>query len=136
MSRQECIDELKSLFGDKAPSYCTVNARFNEFNCGRRTLKGRVRESRPKTAVVPENIDVVRELIMQDHHVTYREIEAFLGISATSMYSIFHENLDPWIPHNLTIAQKKFRVDCCKEMLEKYDRSALKDVYKIVTGDE
>ena len=64
LSRQECIDELKSLFGDKAPSYSTVKNWFNEFNCGRRSLKDEVRECHPKTAVVPENIDAVRELIM------------------------------------------------------------------------
>ena len=51
------------------------------------------REGPPKTAVVPENIDVVRELIMQDRHVTYCEIELFLGISPTNIHSIFHEHL-------------------------------------------
>ena len=44
---------------------------FIEFNCGRRLLKDEIREGRPKTAVVSDNIDVVRELIMQDRHVTY-----------------------------------------------------------------
>ena len=34
LSRQECPDELKALFGDKAPSYGTVKTGFNEFNCG------------------------------------------------------------------------------------------------------
>ena len=38
LSRQECIHELKSLFGNKPPSYSTVKS-FNEFNCGRRSLK-------------------------------------------------------------------------------------------------
>ena len=42
---------------------------FNEFNCGRRSLKDEVLEGRQKTAVVSENIDAVRELIMQDRHV-------------------------------------------------------------------
>jgi len=62
---------------------------------------------------VPENIDAVRELIKQDRHVTYREIEASLDISMTSIYKILHEHLavkkicSCWIPHNLTIAQKK-----------------------------
>ena len=32
---QECIDELKSLVGDKAPSYSTVTNWFNEFHCTR-----------------------------------------------------------------------------------------------------
>ena len=45
-----------------------------------------------KTAIVSENIDVVRELIMQDCHVTHREIEAYLGIFFTSIHSILHEH--------------------------------------------
>ena len=79
---------------------------------------------------------------MQDRHVTYCEIEASLDISSTSVYSILHEHLavkkicSRWIPRNLTIAQKKARVDWCKTMLEKYDGGVLKDVYEIATGDE
>ena len=41
-----------------------------------------------------------------------------------------------WIQYNLTIAQRKVRVNCWKETLEKYNSGASKDVYKIVTGDE
>ena len=69
------------------------------------------------------NIDAVRELIMQDRHVTYHETEASLGIFSTSIHSILHEqlavkkNCSRWIPNNLKIAQKK--VDWCKEILEK-----------------
>ena len=89
-----------------------------------------------------ENIDAVRELIMQDRQVVYREIEASLGIPSTSIHSILHEHLaikkicSRWIPHNLTIAEKKIRIDWCKEMLEKYEGGALNDVYKIIIGDE
>ena len=72
-------------------------------------------EVRPKLVIMPQNIDAVRELIMQDRHVTYREIEAFLHISSISIHSILHEYLvvkkifSCWIPHNLSIAQKKHR---------------------------
>ena len=69
LSRQECIDELKSLFGDKAPSHSTEKNWINAFNCGRRSVKDEAREGCPKTAVVSENIDAVRELIMQERHV-------------------------------------------------------------------
>ena len=61
---QECIDELKFLYGYEAPSYSTMKSWFNSFNCERRSLKDEVREGRPKTAVVSEIIDAVRELIM------------------------------------------------------------------------
>ena len=84
----------------------------------------------------------MRQLILQDRHVTYREIETTLGISETSIHLILHEHLtiikigSRWIPHNLSIAQKKARVEWSKEMLQKYDRGALKHVYDIVKGDE
>ena len=45
-----------------------MNNWFNLFN--RPSLKDEVREGPPKTAVVSENIDAMRELIMQDRHVT------------------------------------------------------------------
>ena len=43
--------------------------------------------------LVSENIDVVHELIMQDGHVTYREIELSCGKSSTNIHSILHEQL-------------------------------------------
>ena len=58
-------------------------------------------------------IDAVRQLILQDRHVTYREVETTLEISGTSIHSILHEHLtvkkicSHWIPHDLSIAQKK-----------------------------
>ena len=83
----------KSLFGDKAPCHSSVKNWFDKFNCRRRSLKDEVREGRPKTAVASDNIYAVRELIMQDCHVTYREIQLSLGISATNIQSILHEQI-------------------------------------------
>ncbi|XP_031634437.1 histone-lysine N-methyltransferase SETMAR-like [Contarinia nasturtii] len=106
LSQQQCVDEIHSTFGDEAPSKATVYRWFNEFNRGRRLLKDEFKEGRPKSVVLPETIDAVSELIMEDCHVTYSEIEASLGISYTSVYKILHEHLDVkkicsrWIPHN------------------------------------
>lgn len=142
LTQKQCIDQLTSTFGDEAPSKTTVYHWFSEFNRGRSVLTDEVKEGRPKSVVVPQNIDAVRELIMQDRHVTYREIEASLGISMTSIYKILHEHLavkkicSRWIPHNLRIDQKRARVDWCKKMLRKYNQGASKAVYNIYTGDE
>ena len=46
------------------------------------------------------------------------------------------KNRSRWIPHNLSIAHKKARIDWSKEMLKKYDRGASQHVYDTVTGDE
>ncbi|CAK9815952.1 Histone-lysine N-methyltransferase SETMAR [Anthophora plagiata] len=142
LSQQQCIDQLISTFGDEAPSKTTVYHWFSEFNRGRHSLTDEFKEGRPKSVVVPQNIDAVRELVMQDRHLTYREIEASLGITMTSIHKILHEHLamkkicSRWIPHNLTNSQKRARVNWCKEMLKKYNRGASKAVYNIYTGDE
>ena len=41
------------------------------------------REGRPKSVVVLETIEAMRQMILQDRHVTCREIETTLGISGT-----------------------------------------------------
>ncbi|GBP92200.1 hypothetical protein EVAR_62689_1 [Eumeta japonica] len=55
-----------------------------EFNRGRSMLTDKFKEGRPKSVVVPQNIDAVRELTTQDRHVTYHEIKAFLGTAKKS----------------------------------------------------
>ena len=71
--------------------------------------KNEFREGRPKSVVVPETIVAVRQLILQDRHVTNREIKTTLGISGASIHLILHEHLtakkicSSWIPHNLSI---------------------------------
>ena len=47
----------------------------------------------PPSVVVPETINAARQLILQDRHVTYRQIAATLGISGTNIHSILHEHL-------------------------------------------
>ena len=123
LSLQECIDKLKSLFGDKAPFHSTVKNWFTEFNCGRRSLKDEVREGPPKTAVVSENIDAMCGLIMQDCHDIPWD-RAILG----------HFSHQHTFDIALTHCRKNYLFSL--EMLKKYDGSALKDVYMIVTGNE
>ena len=43
---------------------------IDEFNRGHSSLQDEFREGRPKSVVVSETIDFVRQLILQDCHVT------------------------------------------------------------------
>ena len=47
----------------------------------------------PKSVIVPKTSDAVRQLILQDRHVTYRGIETTLGISGAIIHLILHEQL-------------------------------------------
>ena len=78
LAQQQCIVEINSIFGDEAASRTSVYRWYGEFNRGRSSLQDEFRKGRPKSVIVP---DAVRQLILQDRHVTYREIEITLGIS-------------------------------------------------------
>ena len=93
LTQQQCINELNSIFCDKAPSSTSVYRWYGEFNRGHSSLQDVFRKGHPKSVVVPETIDAVCQLILQDCHVTYHEIETTLSISGTNIHSILHEHL-------------------------------------------
>ena len=89
------------------------------------------REGRPKSVVVvPKTIVAVRQLILQDCHVTYCEIETTLGISGTSIHSILHEHLtvkkicSRWIPYN----RSKNTINQSDKSASEIDSNACKSV--------
>ncbi|CAH1977019.1 unnamed protein product [Acanthoscelides obtectus] len=115
LSQQECLAELLSVFGNQAPHQSTISRWYEEFKRGRVSLSDDSRAGAPKTSVTQENVDAMRKLIIEDRHVTYREIEASLKISKTSIQKNLHEELgvrklvSRWIPYLLTEEQKPAR---------------------------
>ena len=63
------------------------------FNRGRSSLQNVFNEGHPKSVVVLETNDAMRQLILQDRCETYREIETTLGISGSTIQSIFNKHL-------------------------------------------
>ncbi|KAG5329014.1 SETMR methyltransferase, partial [Acromyrmex heyeri] len=138
LTPKQCIDRL--YFGDEAPSNRTVYNWFAEFQCGHTFFCNEFREGRPSTSVVATNVDAVREMIERDRHMTYREIQASLGIDMKAIHTILHDRLsvrklcNRWIPHNLTEAQKQTRVKWSKEMLKKFNRGRSNFIYNRYWG--
>ena len=64
LTQQQCIDELNSIFGGKAPSRTSVYRWYDEFNRDRSSLQDEF-----KSVVVPETIDAVCQLILQDRQM-------------------------------------------------------------------
>ncbi|CAH1982735.1 unnamed protein product [Acanthoscelides obtectus] len=121
LSQQECLAELLSVFGNDAPHQSTISRWYGEFKRGRVSLSDDPRVGAPKTAITQKNVDAVRKLIIEDRHVTYRDIEASLKISKISNHKKLHEELgvrklvSRWIPHLLTEEQNAARVNCCQK---------------------
>lgn len=135
-------ESLVKTFGEDAPSEETVRRWFHEFEHGRETFEDEPRSGRPPTAVIPENVSRVADLIKEHRNISYEEIEETLHIGTAAVNSILHDHLhvrrlvSRWVPHLLTDQQKEDRVNWCKFMLKKFDQGRSKLVSAIVTGDE
>ncbi|CAH1978606.1 unnamed protein product [Acanthoscelides obtectus] len=138
LSQQECLAELLSVFGNEAPHQSTISRWYGEL----KRLSDDPRVGAPKMAVTQENVDAVRTLIIDDRHVTYRETEAPLKISKTSIQKILHEELgvrklvSRWISHLLAQEQKAARVNWSQKTLDLFNSGNSKNVYSIAMGDE
>ncbi|CAH1989545.1 unnamed protein product [Acanthoscelides obtectus] len=142
LPQQEYHAELLSVFGNEAPHQSTISRWYGEFKRGWVSLSDDSRVGAPKTAVTQENVDAVRKLIIEDRHVTYREIEASLKISKTSIQKNLHEELgvrkivSRWISHLLTEEQKAAIVNWCQKTLDRFNSGSSKNGYSIVFQGE
>ena len=141
-TRQEIHETLQEHFPDVAPSLSTVERWCREFTHGNFVLEDAPRAGRPSVSHNEQNVDQVLELVIQDSHVTYAQIEHETGLSSGTINVIIHKELclrklcARWIPHSLTLEQKSARVDFCKIMLKRFDNGTARAVSDILTGDE
>ena len=69
-------DELRTVFGDEAPSFRSV-ARWSQwFREGREEIEDETRPGRPITETTSENIEQVQSIINDDPYITIDELEA------------------------------------------------------------
>ena len=79
------------------------------------------RPGRPKTVTIPEIIDQIHELILEDRRISAKSIPQQLSISVES---IIHEDLNvrklsaKWVPKCLNADQKRQRCQSSEQLLE------------------
>ena len=94
ISAQDIEKELKSCLSDRAPQIKCVKRWINRFKKGGESLEDLRRSGRPKTAVTQANIRRVAELVEENPHVTYDEIEAETLLHPPSIKEILHKELN------------------------------------------
>ncbi|CAK9826871.1 Histone-lysine N-methyltransferase SETMAR [Anthophora retusa] len=133
---------LDKRYGDSAPRKSTIIDWYAEFKHSLTNTDDAERSSRPKSAVVPENIKKVLKIVLKDRKVKLREIADTLKISEGSVFTILHENLSmhklfsKWVPRLLTPDQKRQRVDDSERCLELFKRDKKDFLRRYVTMDE
>ena len=97
---------------------------------------------RMATTVTPENVSRVESLIKKGPKMAYAEIQDIMKISSGSLTRIHYDCLGVrkhcarWVLHNLSVEQKRDRVDWCTHMLRKFEGGRSPSVWDIVTGEE
>lgn len=129
-------------YGDMAPGRSTIQKWYADFKRGRLTTDDAPRTGRPIEVVTPANIKKIHSIILTDHKVKLREIAAKTKISTERVGYILHECLkmrklcSQWVPHSLTLDQKKRRVSISKRNLDVFKRDRKEFLSCFVTMDE
>jgi len=95
---------------------------------------------RPKTVTIPEIIDQIHKLILDDRQISAKSIAEQLGISCEQVGSIIHKDLDmwklsaKWVPKCLNMDQKHQQCQSSEQLLEFFRRDP-NDFLSGATGD-
>ena len=121
---KEIYANLTETLGDHAPSYATVKNWVAQFKRGDFSACDAPRPGRNKTVTIPEIIDQIHELILEDSRISAKSIVEQLGISRDRVGSIIHEDLDmrklstKWVPKCLNADQKRQRCQSSEQLLD------------------
>jgi len=123
-SQVETIWKIQWVFGYNAMGITQIKEWYNRFKDGCTSVESNGHSSRPSTSRNDKLIDQVRTLVMQDRHVTVRELAEEVGISTGSVFSILTHDLALWrgstkfVLKLLTMEQKQLHLEFMQDMLD------------------
>jgi histone-lysine N-methyltransferase SETMAR len=99
------------------------------FKRGRSSLEGNPLDRRPKSATIPEIIEKVHDMLLDDGRMKVRDIAETIVISKERVGYILPEELDMkklcarWLPRFLTADQKSTRMKISEQCLERFNKN-------------
>lgn len=132
-------EKLTETYGSAAYKIGAVTYWIRQIILGRINLH----EEPPREKPIDEGItNAVKRMIEQNPFLSARQIAKVLGISPNTVidrlvnyleYKNFHTR---WVPHHLSMDQKRNRVECAKSMLAILQNEKRTHFSNIITGDE
>ena len=80
---------LTKAYGESAMSKTRVYEWYKRFQDGREDVEDDKRPGRPSTSKTDENVEKVKEMVMNDRRITIREVADDVSISIGSYHEIF-----------------------------------------------
>ena len=114
---------LTKAYGEYAMSKTRVCELYKRFQDGREDVEGDERPGRPSTSTTDENVEKVKEMVMNDCRITIREVADDVAISIDSCHEIFSNVLGmervtaKFVPKLLNFEQKQRRMEVAQESL-------------------
>lgn len=134
-SSRAAAAEICDVEGEGVVNKTAAAKWFKRFNNGETSLADLPRSGRPSTV----NNEALRELVEQQPQTSTRRLSAELGPSKSTIDRHLHQiglvnRRCREVPHEMTPAQQKRRVDTCTHLLE--NPKDLRFWRRVVTGDE
>ena len=114
---------LTKAYGESAMSKTRVYEWYKRFQDGREDVEDGERSGRPSTSTTDENVEKVKEMVMNDRRITIREVADDVGISIGLCHEIF-SNVSgmkrvaaKFVPKLLNFKQKQRRMEVAQESL-------------------
>ncbi|XP_018307965.1 uncharacterized protein [Mycetomoellerius zeteki] len=136
---------LGNCFGSDALKKTTVYECHERFRSGRESVEDDERSGRSSTSKTDENINKVREMLINNSKLTIRELADLklgdLNIAYGSVQDIVVNDLGlrrvaaKLVPKELNFMQKRDCVDIAKDMISKAESDPT-FIKRIITGDE
>ena len=137
----ESLKMLQKCFGESTLSRTQVFEWHKAFSEGREVVENLSHASRPSTSVNDDNMEKVKEIVLENRRVGIREIAEALNISYGSTQHILVNVLGMkriaarLVPKDLNFLQKARRVEVAEEMLANVtDHPTF--IKRVITGDE
>ncbi|XP_028047733.1 protein GVQW3-like [Monomorium pharaonis] len=139
-----CADALKMLqkaYGNSALSKTRAYEWYSAFKKGLKKVEDAPRSGRPSTSTTDDNVEKVKEIVLENRHASLRERAGELNIAYGSAQHIMVDILGMkrvaarLVPKDLNFVQKQFQKTVAQEMISEVtdDPTMMK---RIITGDK
>lgn len=139
LKANEITEILEKTYGSGAYKIDAVRYWLREITLGRTNFHENETYSKGKDNEITIAIQC---MIEKDPLSSARHIARTLGISPTTVIDRLHNDLHMkcyltrWVPHHLSLEQKKNRLDISKEMLQVLRNEQRTHFHNVITGDE
>ena len=141
MDSKTIIEELRSVYGDNAPSRSTIYYWIGEFkNGGRTNVEDDLRSGRPVEIGDNEEEKLIKT-VREERRITKDELAVRLNISKGSVFNIMkkcgiRKLCSRFVPYFISREMCDKRMQCCEQNLSLYEELGDTMLQNLITEDE